>query len=795
MTNRLVLYGANGEELALSNGHAPRGKASLDTRFRVTDFGSWQTALTSIGLSPRVRARDPFGNHPWVFAAAMTIASVASEAPYQILRETEAFAAQRDIFSRRHYGMADIRRHGRGRRALQRHLHVGHTRRLISKALEPDLQHPLNEVFLKPNPYQTGNQLFQLTHLWMAVRGEVFWVLEDENGESVMPGQIPARIWPLSPDLFQPILEFGSYGDLVGWYFYPPAIMAKRLQGHRIELPLTDVVQFKTPNPNDPLRGLSRIGAVALTVMTDMLGKDYNRSILEHGGDPGGVITYDSTLEKEEEDEYLKKWGQTHEGTSNARRTALLSGGFKYTPIALAPKDMEFLKAAEWNREEILAVMGVPSSVLGAKDVANYAVALANDLTFWQKTILPLLGNEEDTIDGSLMHEQPDSVMGAFNLKQVDALRAGLNDKLTTAKGFAGSELHMPPKTTFELVGLEVPEYVGDDVALVPPLLTPVNDIINPPSIFGPGVPSDVGGIPGITTPSSPVLPNTTPTPPSGAPGSSLFAPTLARHRIVRAKNARWTAFVKVQSKLEKLMAARYQKWIRADRARFLAAFDEATKGAFIHSAIVKATGAEILQKLPPIKGSKDALKAVIRPVYTESLDHTFNFTLDDLGTMPVFGIDAPAIVSYFDKRERAFVNNVPETIRKNLVNTLSEGIKDGETVQQLRLRVAQVYDISSGSSKTLQIARTESASFMNGVRDVMFEEQGFTVEDWSTAQDEHVRESHVLYGEEGPTPDEFNYLELSGNTAAGILNFPGDTRCTDASELINCRCLKLPVK
>jgi len=112
-----------------------------------------------------------------------------------------------------------------------------------------------------------------------------------------------------------------------------------------------------------------------------------------------------------------------------------------------------------------------------------------------------------------------------------------------------------------------------------------------------------------------------------------------------------------------------------------------------------------------------------------------------------------------------------------------------------LRTRVGHVFDVASSSAKALQVSRTETASLMNNVRDQIFEAQGITEEAWSTARDEHVRDTHVMYGKKGSQERGFNFLVVSGKEGYGVLAFPGDTRCSDVSELINCRCKKSATK
>src|SRR5205085_3512270 len=118
------------------------------------------------------------------------------------------------------------------------------------------------------------------------------------------------------------------------------------------------------------------------------------------------------------------------------------------------------------------------------------------------------------------------------------------------------------------------------------------------------------------------------------------------------------------------------------------------------------------------------------------------------------------------------------------VLDQVRRGAEGGEDLGQLRGRVARVFDVAASSSKALTVARTESSNFMNDVREAMFDKQGFERRDWVTAGDEHVRADHVTFGEAGPMPAGFNYMELVGG-GDGSLTYPGDPE-GPADQVIN---------
>lgn len=696
-------------------------------------------------MPARYRASIPFETHAWVFAAAMTTAVVASQARLTVFRETEETIRVREK-------KGSLLRAGRHRRAVQRHLQIPVGKRLFNKGVEPSYDHPLYDVLLKPNPYQDGSQLEQMTHLWLQIRGECFWVMSMEDGGPVLPGSTPDYIYPMSPDLFRPILQFGSRGALVAWEICLPKWYPSKNQ--KMMVSLDQVIQFKFPNPTNPLRGMSKLSAVAMGIETDLLIQTQNRSLIENESVPRGVLTHPDGLTSEQEKDFLRKFKEAHEGVDKAGRTAILTGGFEYFPLALSPSEARYLEQQQWNRDEVLAVMSMPKSCIGITENLNYATQLGQDKNLWDKNILPMLQLEEVAIDAGLMSEQTDNVYTAFDLTTIEALRAGIADKVKIATEMSSSVLHVPPRISYEVVGLEVPEYEGDAEVLVNALgATPLSQAL-----------SDRG------------------TDPVPEPQPSL-------NKKAKAKDVH-AGFIKLEEASEDVFKSSYRSWVGAEKNYALQKFDDATKSLRLQTK----ANLNINGIIVDLKDMQARLKTKTRPIYFGTMESVFEFTVSNLGGIATFEMDDPKILAYFDKKMNKFLGTTPKTINHNLTNSLMEGIKAGETIQQLRQRVGEVFNMASSSGKALSVARTETATFMNGIRDTMFDLAGVVTELWSNAEDENVRETHVLYGEEDPHERDFNYLEVSESTGGGTLAYPGDLRCTLAAELVNCRCIKVPM-
>lgn len=766
-------------------------------------FATYLSALFRLDIDPIYRATEPFANHPWVYAAAMARAVNISQAPFIVFREvpeeTESRRAQAKRAGRPWLGP----KAGARRRAVLRHLtrsaNPGRYLGMPSKRLEPDLDHPLMDVFTRPSPMFSGTQLWQSTELWMALRGEAIWLLLGKEGQRRAPGAAVEEIWPISPDVLTPVKRRGR---LVAWQYRimgvgsgpstlvstvgaPASPLAGQGGGFMVTLGLHEVVQFKYVGLGDPWRGFPPLTSVAATVNLDMLAKDHNRSVLMHGADPGGVFVDEGgeQWDEAEQEAFIEKFEQRHKGTSHRKELAILPTGIKYIPVGLSPQDMEYLDSLRHGREEIFAVERTPKTIVGVTDTLNYATQIGQDRNFTDKTLIPEWRMFEDVLDATLFFAETDDVVGAFDLSNVEALRLGIDQKIKTAAKMSGQELHAPPRVSLALVGLQdVPEYEADDVALVKPLLAPAGLIASGGGILALPGGSTQGGQGGEGSGDG-----------DGKTLAVLGHAPVGRDQDTKARY--WNALrVQVLEPTQRLYVPAWRAWVNRERREQLQRFDEATRRLGIEPTgrVNKLEPLNIDVILTALVDMQNRLKLATRPIYFEELQSTYEFTVEfDLGGIPVFALDDPRLLQFFEEHVRRIVGIAPVTLQRNLRKSLLAGIQAGETVQELRQRVAQVFDISASSAKALMVARTEAGAFMNGVRDTMFKVQGFESFEWTTAGDELVREHHRVFGAAGPQSRDFNWLSLVGG--AGILTRPHDPQ-GPAGEVVNCRCAIIPV-
>jgi hypothetical protein len=754
-------------------------------------------ALQGIEQPAAIRARDPLSNHAWVFASAMAIAMSASQAPLTVFEENAETTAKRKLIAK-NKGRVFSRNYGRRRSIIRRHKltkDLDTRNRAISKALEPSDRSDIQVLLDNPNELQDSSHFTQTTLLLLSLNGECFWLYTDAEGVPTSYDAKPERMYPISAACMEPIFSNGRTGELIGWWLNAPHWMELgKAMGMRWPIELNMVTQFKFPNPYDPVRGMSPITSAALAIKSDILARSSNEDMLKNGGVPRGVVSYEGHMDPDNKNELETKWKDKFEQGGGQARTAFLPNGMKYAAVGISNKDIQFLEMLKWGREEVLAVMGVPPSVLGVTEFTNYATQLGQDKNFYDKGLLPKMRIIERGLDSTLMLGSPDDEVILFDLTEVEALRAGLMDKVTIANQLMADKPHMPPKVAFELVGIESEEYEGDDIAFITPMLTSVTDLIKsieedpiiPPAL------EPFAGIDSTIDEDDEEAETADPNEDQNAIDDKEEATVTNRafHVAKKPNGVKvWRQFMKIELEAEQQMKVRYRRWVKKAKRGALRKLSEFTSVAKAQEEFTYS-----LESIFDAIEQEAKLSFEVRPLYPSVTEATFALTEAELG-IPLFQIDDTSIIEQWAKREKIFTKSIPHTVAKNLGRELQEAFARGETMQEVQRRVATIFDVSATSTKAVTVARTEMSSLMSGIRDEMFELQGIVEEGWSTSLDEKVRDDHVTFGNSGSHPRGFNYLEFaSANGTQGILTHPGDSRAP-AGQVIRCRCVKYAVK
>ena len=124
-------------------------------------------------------------------------------------------------------------------------------------------------------------------------------------------------------------------------------------------------------------------------------------------------------------------------------------------------------------------------------------------------------------------------------------------------------------------------------------------------------------------------------------------------------------------------------------------------------------------------------------------------------------------------------IKDCPQGIFDGIQQSVTEGIRNGETMDELADRVKKGFD-DADDDRAYLIARTEAQSAYGTAQFNVLSDAGYLQKKWQTADDERVRDSHMECEDQGA-------IGMDEDFSNG-LSFPGDPD-GEASEVIGCRC------
>lgn len=130
-----------------------------------------------------------------------------------------------------------------------------------------------------------------------------------------------------------------------------------------------------------------------------------------NGGRPGGVITFDKFLTKDQRKQVAKLYEGISEGAIQANKLWILEGGSQYKELDFAADQMQMLETRLMQLSEIARYFGVPEVMIGAGTNSSSAWPASLEqqiLLFLTFTIQPYLDEWESAVADSLLPRNSD---------------------------------------------------------------------------------------------------------------------------------------------------------------------------------------------------------------------------------------------------------------------------------------------------------------------------------------------------------------------------------------------------
>ena len=276
---------------------------------------------------------------------------------------------------------------------------------------QPIENHPILQWLQRPNPYQNLQQVIAESIANYDLAGEANFA------KIGMRNQL--ELISLRPDWL--IIE--SYDQNTGMplrYRYSPSE-----QGMSPSVPYlrNELIIWARFNPLDRWRGLSPLHACAFAIDTLNSYASSNKSTLDNGVTPSGVLSTATTLEDESFKRLQTQFTEKYAGANNTGKPMLLEGGLTWQQTGLSPRDMEYIQGKRANELDVCKALRVPPQIIGidgSQTFANYEQARA---AFYEDTVIPTVNSLLSQISYSIAADFS-LPRGAYLCVDVDAVAA-----------------------------------------------------------------------------------------------------------------------------------------------------------------------------------------------------------------------------------------------------------------------------------------------------------------------------------------------------------------------------------
>lgn len=249
---------------------------------------------------------------------------------------------------------------------------------------------PYGRLLRTPNRRHDPFFLWLWTASTFEVYGEALWFKLRAS-----PGGPPVEVWPVHPSNVY-VRRDNDNGDLI--YGYHVGTAAAPI----FELPSSDVVHFKSYNPENQIRGLSRLEALRPTITNEDATRRAQASVWTNGARPSVVLQSPKELSPGATERLRSNWSSLHSGVDRWGKAAVLEEGITAQVIQLTAEEMQYIEGRKLSREEACGRYDVPPPVVHILDHATFSNITEQMRSMYRDTMAPRLGLYESVLDTQL---------------------------------------------------------------------------------------------------------------------------------------------------------------------------------------------------------------------------------------------------------------------------------------------------------------------------------------------------------------------------------------------------------
>jgi HK97 family phage portal protein len=286
-------------------------------------------------------------------------------------------------------------------------------------------EHPLLTLLRRPNPHQSGSELFEAVFAYLQTAGNAYLHAAIADGEV-------KGLFGLRPDRMRAVIGGDGYAEAYD-YAVGGRTTRLRLDGR----PVAGVLHMALFHPLDDHYGLAPLEAAQQSLDLHNAAARWNKALLDNSARPSGALVYSAgsgALTPQQFERLKGELEAAFQGAANAGRPMVLEGGLDWKAIGISPRDMDFIEAKHAAAREIALAFGVPPMLLGMPGDNTYANLAEANRALWRQTIVPLVRRVADELSFWLSPAFGGAMLEA-DFNEVEALAEDQASKWTRIGG------------------------------------------------------------------------------------------------------------------------------------------------------------------------------------------------------------------------------------------------------------------------------------------------------------------------------------------------------------------------
>lgn len=634
-----------------------------------------------------------------------------------------------------------------------------------------------------PAPKLSARKLLRWTVAQQLVAGRRAWEIETNDAG------VPVAFWPLVAARLDAIPSRQG----INW-FQRFEYQSARFVAEPVTLKPEQVFYGWDPAGLDFRQAESALQAARFDLSLAMAADRYSISFLRNNAVPAAVVTTALFADDNQRQAFRRQWNSEYAGWDNAGRTLFNEAGddgdgpvgdaIDVKVLGLSQKDARLAEMRKDALMEVAISLGVPWSKLDASG-RTFDNAEAEDRTYWEERVLPLLLDLEDDINMQLAPRMGDDVAW-FDLDEVRVLRQRAKPTTQTVGAPALVQAQLmtvnEARADYGLPGLPDGDRVMtvEEIAALKGVMGGGEDVVR--SLLEalearspePGGEDRGAGDAGDREAPGGSSGTSHPSPAPEARAVDPEAIELRRARIwrtadatVRALEGRWErAWKRLFARQAKAALAR----LNGKRGRQLL-----RQGA---DGDVRQGADEVFDRAfwlaETIEEAGGLLEGVVEAGFVR-IATLFGVTFD---------LEAEWAQDFIRARANQLAGQVTDTTYAAVQEALAEGVDAGESIPDLAERLQHVFDVADTKRATV-IARTEVVSAFNGSAHLTAAQLPGDVvggQEWIATRDGRVRPEHAA------ADGQVVAMDAAFSVGGEALAYPGDP-AGSADNTVQCRC------